>query len=68
MHERLVEELWRIGDGSPTKIANLIDCDRQCVFRWLSLGALPTLPNFQALVNAGVDAMYVLTGERSIDV
>ena len=68
MSKRLRYELWRIGDGSPTRIANMLDCDRQLVFAWLSLSRLPCLRYFQALCEIGCDAMYILTGERSRDV
>jgi hypothetical protein len=65
MHDRLVEELWKIGD-TQQEIAEKIGCHPQTIGPWLRLDYMPSGYHFANFHRAGMDIIYILTGERHV--
>lgn len=63
MSKRLQEELFKLADNVP-ETALKIGCNPQSVYNWLNLGALPSSYYFHSFHRAGMDVMYIITGER----
>lgn len=63
MHERLVQELWMVG---PTyrEIAEKIGCNQATVYQWITNSYMPSAYHFANFHRAGMDIIYILTGER----
>lgn len=64
MHDRLLEELWKLGD-TYGEIAGKIGCHYQTVSKWVSQVYIPSAYHFANFHRAGMDIIYILTGERS---
>ena len=63
MHERLAEEICKLGDSNAA-IARQIGCDRRIVSDWFCGRNIPSAFHLKSLYFAGVDIIYVLTGIR----
>ena len=65
MHDRLVEELWKLGDTNK-KIAEKIGCHDRTIAAWVSKDYIPSGYHFANFHRAGMDIIYILTGERHV--
>ena len=64
MTKRLREELYRLGK-TQGRIADVLDCDRQLVYQWVSGRAAPSAYFLASICEAGCDIIYILTGKRT---
>ena len=64
MHDRVVEELWKLGDTNVI-IAEKLGCNYQTVTQWLNQTYIPSAYHFANFHRAGMDIIYILTGERN---
>lgn len=62
--ERLREERERLGLSQP-KFAAIVGATKQTLFSWESGKTAPDGFQMEAFAAAGVDVLYVLTGQRS---
>ena len=60
LHDRLVEELKRIG---PQTVAKLTGISRATIYNWMEKGNVP-MDKLALLEVAGADVNYILTGQR----
>ena len=65
MHDRLVEELWKQGKTN-REIANKIGCRPETVGSWVNQEFIPSAHHFANFHRAGMDIIYILTGERHV--
>ena len=65
MHDRLVEELWKLGDTNK-EISEKIGCFHQTVGTWVNQAYMPSAHHFANFHRAGMDIIYILTGERHV--
>ena len=63
MHERLLEEMWKLGN-SYREISEKIGCHQATVTQWVNNGYTPSAYHFGNFHRAGMDIIYILTGER----
>lgn len=61
--DRLREERERLGLTQPS-LADLVGATKQTVFRWETGRAFPGGDAFEVMAAAGVDVLYVITGQR----
>lgn len=61
--ERLKEERTRLGLSQPA-FAGIAATTKQTLFSWESCRTAPDAPQLAALAAAGVDVLYVVTGQR----
>lgn len=59
LHNRLVEELKRVG---PLTVAKLTGISRATIYNWMEKGNTP-LDKLALLDAAGIDVTYILTGQ-----
>lgn len=64
MHGRLCEELWKLGN-SYVEIAAKIGCHYTTIYQWITNDYIPSGYHFANFHRAGMDIIYILTGERS---
>lgn len=64
MHSRLAEELWKLGN-THKEIAEKIGCHQCTIYSWLTDSYIPSAYHFANFHKAGMDIIYILTGERS---
>lgn len=65
MHDRLVEELWKVGN-TYKEIANKIGCHDRTIYSWITQDYIPSAYHFANFYRAGMDIIYILTGERHV--
>jgi hypothetical protein len=65
MHNRLVEELWKLGDNH-REIAAKIGCHPGTIYAWIGHDYIPSAYHFANFHHAGMDIIYILTGERHV--
>lgn len=63
MHDRLIEELDKIGNSN-ISIAQRVGCCKRIVSSWYCGYNIPSAYHLKGLYLAGVDIIYVLTGKR----
>lgn len=61
---RVHDELLRLSD-SPAELGRRLGVGSECARRWLAGESLPSLVYLNILHNAGLDIMYIVTGERN---
>lgn len=64
MHKRLCDELFRLG-GSNAEVAEKLGCHPNTVNQWLTHEHIPSAYFFARFHQAGMNIIYILTGERS---
>lgn len=64
LHKRLCDELFRLG-GSNAEVAKKLHCHPNTVNQWLTNEHTPSAHFFKNFHDAGMDIIYILTGERS---
>lgn len=65
MHDRLCEELWKLGD-SHREISEKIGCHQKTIYAWITQGYIPSGHHFANFHRVGMDIIYILTGERHV--
>lgn len=65
MHDRLCEELWNLGN-TQAEMAAKIGCNPATIYQWLTNGYTPSAYHFANFHRAGMDIIYILTGERHV--
>ena len=65
MRKRLVEELWKL-DGTYAEIAERIGCNKTTIGLWINSDCMPSAYHFANFHRAGMDVIYILTGERHV--
>ena len=63
MHDRLLEELWKLGNSN-REIGEKIGCHQNTIGQWVNNGYTPSAYHFANFHRAGMDVIYILTGER----
>lgn len=61
---RVAEEIYKLGDTN-RGAARKIGCDHHAISDWLSGRAVPSAYYLKAMHEAGMDVIYILTGERT---
>jgi hypothetical protein len=64
MHKRLCEEIYKLGDSN-AEVAKKLHCHPNTVGQWLTHEHIPSVYFFKNFHEAGMDIMYIITGERS---
>ena len=64
MTPRFQEEFYRTG-LSNTELSAKIGCDGSNISRWLAGGSIPNPYYLARFHKAGLDVIYILTGERT---
>jgi transposase len=62
--QRLCEELWKLGNTN-AEIAAKVGCHETTIYQWITNGYTPSGYHFANFHRAGMDIIYILTGERS---
>lgn len=65
IQERLCEELWGLG-GTYAEMARKIGCHQNTIGMWVNRECLPSAYHFANFHRAGMDIIYILTGERHV--
>lgn len=65
IHDRLLEELWKLG-GSYREIGEKIGCHQNTIGQWVNHDYTPSAYHFANFHRAGMDIIYILTGERHV--
>ena len=64
MHERLCQELWKLGDTND-EIAAKVGCGKSTIYQWVTHQYIPSGYHFANFHRAGMDIIYILTGEAN---
>lgn len=65
LHTRLCEEIYKLGDSNSV-VGKKLHCHPNTVGQWLTNEHTPSAYFFKDFHNAGMDIMYILTGERHV--
>lgn len=65
IHDRLVEELWKLGETNK-EISEKIGCHYNTIGQWINKDFIPSTHHFANFHRAGMDIIYILTGERHV--
>ena len=63
LRERLLEELWKLGN-TYREIAEKIGWHQNTIGQWVNQDYTPSAYHFTNFHRAGMDIIYILTGER----
>ena len=63
MTERVAEEIYKFGLNN-TEMARKLGCHRNAVVDWLTGRSIPSAFHLNSMHLAGMDVIYILTGER----
>ena len=64
MTDRLREELYTLS-GTQRVIAQKIGCERHSVTIWMAGDSMPSAFHLKGMYEAGLDIVYILTGQRT---
>lgn len=66
MHERLVEEIYRISDNN-SALSRKLGAKSDVVKNWIHQYIMPNAYYLAALYRQGADVIYILTGRRTVN-